>query len=252
MGRIVTACDENFWPALKALFNSYKQNSSRGFEFVAMIFGSSEFAQQVRDYGIEVVHNPVLDGAKHFPYADQWTEEMPVMYSRLWVPNIFNDGVRNIWVDADSLILWPLDELLRLEFNDPVASTVARGTIRQSAQGYKGPWKDCEVLASGLLVYNNDAYGKNNILNRCLRLMNENRHTFKHVVQSVLAIALHDNWLRLPYEWQVYGNRRTFVDWLERAKIVHYIGPYKPWLPMPEDPGLAYLAYSRHLWSNYS
>jgi lipopolysaccharide biosynthesis glycosyltransferase len=250
---IVTAIDEKYWPGLVALHNSIEMNSP-GFPLYCIVHGTAELAEAVWNIGVFPLRPPdAMDNVK-IPTSSEWLEEIPAMYSRLWIPELFPDWERTLWLDADTIVLDDLTPLFEMDLGEyPIASTVSGNMqgqprlVNTQVDGLpkgKGNFKGC---TSGVIVFNHRAYKEKRILEQCRIIMNESKLNLKFVVQSVLNLALRGDFLELNEMWQVFANRHTMTEKLHTAKIVHYVG-YLPWEKQETDVRIK----NCEIWNQYA
>lgn len=234
---VCTAIDRKYLPGLKALWNSIKKNSPY-VEFWVLAHGDESLVKDIHALGVDnVILNPVTDDTK-FPSSSEWPNEIPAMYSRLWMPQLFMRAKSSLWLDADTIVLEDLRPLFEINLGHyAVASTVSdnpRGQARMSETQVTGVLHQSErgkkCLTSGVILFNHTQWFKQDFLPRCLRIMNERNINLKFVVQSVLNLVLRGEFYVLDPMWQVQGNRKGLIGKLHEAKIIHYIG-MTPWEP---------------------
>jgi len=231
---IVTAIDRAYLPGLKALHNSYKANSP-GLKFACIVYGDDDLAQEVADRGIQVLHNPVMD--VKLPTTDRYPVGNPAMYCRLMLPHWFDCDT--VWMDADQVILKPLNPLFSLKYSKPCAA-VQSVPISQQVEGLR--WDDAGLYA-GLIHFNREVWLRERVTERCFDFMNTSKLVFKYVVQSVLGVVLRGNFHRLGKEWQHFGNRAQ-QPIQPNARVVHWHGWNRnPW---------TYPMANLELWKKYA
>lgn len=248
---IVTACDESYLPGLVALHNSYLRHSADGFSFCAIIEGSQEFAEHVyHDLGIHVFHAPVFSVA-NYPVSRVYPEPLPLFYSRLLVPSLFQGKKKSIYIDTDSLILQSLQPLVDADYGDyPVAAT--RSNSPQSKE-FVGGKEDVYGPMSSLYVFNHEPWFEKRVLDRCVEVMENEPTEYITIAQAVLQWVVGDDWYELPWETQAHAGHRTWVEYpKKRIFTLHFMGT-NPWdeykngiVPTPLKLEL------RELWKTYA
>lgn len=228
---IVTAIDEKYLPGLKALYNSYKANAGKGFKFHCIVYGSDKLRAEVRALGVNVIIPPKWRAI--YPTTKEWPESLPSMYARLLVPKLFKK--KAIWIDADCIVVKPLNELAKIEFSEVVAGVGFNGdryTLGFHINNLDPKLRSVRVPFAGLLIFNCEKWNKEKITEQCSDLMdNHGEMDFRYVVQSVLGYVLHGKFHWLDYKWQIFANRATSIP--ENAMILHYVGAV-PWLTKME------------------
>ena len=221
---IVTATDRNYLPGLIALHNSVLANSP-GTPLACLVHGDDELAEQVQARGIRVIHNPAI--GVPIPTGGHWPEPLPAMYSRLLIPHLVEGPA--LWLDADCIVLQPLDELFELELGEAPCAMVdpQKQTLHDQVGGYGGP--SCRACFNGLILFNGPAWRAKSVTERCRAAMTL-PYVWKYAVQSVMSYVLRGDWVNLPYRWNVFANRGPLPA---DTAIVHYVGGV-PW----GDPAL--------------
>lgn len=218
---IVTAIDRPYLPGLKALHNSIKRNSP-GIPVACIVYGDDDLADQVASRGIWVLHNPSMD--VRLPTTDRYPVGNPAMYCRLMLPKWFETDT--VWLDADQVVLQPLDPLFDMKYDEPCAC-VPSTQVKDHVIGSN----DCaDALYAGLIHMNRAVWNQERVTERCFELMNSSALTFKYVVQSVLGAVLSGRFMHLPPMWQRFGNRHHEAIPAD-AKVVHWHGHSRnPWM----------------------
>jgi len=224
---VITAIDEAYFPGLDALYNSFKANADPDLEFFCIVDGDADLVDRVAQLGVNVITPP--HWADRYPVSPWWPTELPALYARLQIPELFPDCERAIWIDADCIIIDPLTRLAGLDFTEPVAA------CRPSHERYKlgdmlinCPHDLMEVAGqfSGLLVFNIPAWNKLDITGKCAKAMMNTRIVYKWGDQSVLAYVLRGVYHELSMDWQTFAHRTDAT--LRDARILHWLGSV-PW-----------------------
>jgi lipopolysaccharide biosynthesis glycosyltransferase len=149
----------------------------------------------------------------------------PAMYCRLMVPQWY--GCDAVWLDADQVVLKPLDPLFETDYGDSPCAAVESTSIGNQVEGVTD---NTPALYAGLIVFNHRAWTQQRVTERCFETMNTSTLVFKYVVQSVLSYVLKGDFHRLHPMWQRFGNR-THESIPADAKVVHWHGHSRnPWM----------------------
>lgn len=227
----VTAIDRPYLPGLVALHNSILRNSPNT-RLAAMVYGDEDLAAKVRARGVSVVLNPQINA--NLPVSEIEPVANPAMYARLLIPSLFGDAV---WLDADQVVLKPLDPLFALDMGDlPCAAVPAHHGANRDDRPIEVSVGGCPIelgqapgIYSGLIRFNASAWTEQRVTERCFDLMNSSGLTFHYVVQSVMDYALLGKFYRLPLKWQRFGNRMP-NEVTPDACVVHWHGSrLTPW-----------------------
>lgn len=231
--KAVTAINRPFLPGLKALHRSIQRNSPN-VELACMAYG--DVADDVRALGIEVLDNVSVNDV--LPAGEGTESGCEPMYARLLVPHLFGDA---IWLDADQIVLRPLDELFRISHKHACAAVPGVPLSKE----VRGLVSNADGLYSGLIAFNAKVWKEQRITERCIALMNGeqgSKITYRFVVQSYIGAVLNGQFHRLKDHWQAFANRgRLEAD----ARVVHWHGrERKPW-NRPDMPNV-------DLWREYA
>jgi lipopolysaccharide biosynthesis glycosyltransferase len=107
------------------------------------------------------------------------------------------------------------------------------------------------------MLVNVEAWVANDIAEQCRAFLTERPEYVRLADQDALNVVVADQWRRLPLEWNVVpisayikGNEDAYragdilplddaLALEERARILHFAGPFKPWNPaFPPGPVL--------------
>lgn len=252
---IVTATDERYLPGAIALYNSYLEHSQEGFSFHVLAYGDKSLKQKLEALGINVILNPSI-GAKTLPmsYKYDWYRheiESSAMYARLIVPDLFPGAEYSIWVDADAIILKPLDDLLIDMTTKPVGCTEAWDTMDKAIGGCKLTGK--HGIMSAFIVFNHRAWIEKEIYKKCLDLMHTSKMQFHTVVQGVLQYILQHDYHKYPKFHQVQGGHASTPNNIKNAYFLHFCGT-NPWEDFPQHlhPVPAHKWAARKIWKAYA
>jgi lipopolysaccharide biosynthesis glycosyltransferase len=254
MTPIVTSCDESFLPGLKALYNSYLQNSQEGFSFHALIYGSRDFADYLEnDLAIDVILKPVFP-TDNYPTSKQYPNQVPVMWQSLLVPDLFSEYEKSVYIDTDSLILQNLQPLVDVNQGDHVmAATRCNGNI---ATCYS-PTTPSEGRRYGpmtsLMIYNHEPWQRKKMLDRIVETMQRRDITWHMIGQGVLHYVIGRDWQELPWTSQAHAGHDTYFT-APRHEVftLHFMGT-KPWQEF-SDPRYSTerKLETRKLWQTYA
>ncbi len=174
----------------------------------------------------------------------------PIMYARLLVPEILPSAGRVLYVDADMLVLRPIEELWATNLGthpcaccqDLAIPTVgSKMGIRGRRTHHLRP--DDPYFNAGVILIDIPAWNEKAVTDRAfdyLALRQEDVNLFD---QEALNAALAGDWHRLSYRWNLIASvaggpfldTRPLdgVDYTKSLRdpcILHYAGTLKPWL----------------------
>lgn len=166
------------------------------------------------------------------------------MYYRIFASEFLPVNLdRILWLDADLVVLKDLKELFFTDFhgmsvavcghrervlNEPVMNTTGVERL--------GLKKDDVYFNSGVLLMNLDKIRNNFNKEDVLKLIYEKEGLLVNPDQDILNLLYQDD--KLVLDWKKYNYQAHFdwdysneKQWLEEsAAIVHYVGPFKPWV----------------------
>lgn len=189
---------------------------------------------------------------------DGWCANLPdpgrftrAAYGRLFIDLVAPDSSRAIYLDADTVIIRPIDELLHLDLKGVIAAGVQDEYIPSigSPEGI-ADWSRFGLdprepyFNSGVLVIDLREWRRCGVAAKALGYLKSARPGIELIDQEALNYALYGRWRLLPVHWNVgrywyRGERRQgcFRDLVSRARILHYTTEYKPWSLPHKVPG---------------
>lgn len=241
---IVTAATSDYLPGVRALHNSYLENSSDGFSFTVLAYG--DIGPQLDEWGIDYLPDvPTPDG---LPPGQKWMQDHRASFARWRVPDLF-ESRHAIFIDADALILRPLHRWLEFD-GPPVAGTRSWQPMSRETVG-------CNDGRHGMLcsaiAFDCWRWLELGMYDRCVETMRRTDLVFRNCDQSVLQVALRGDWHCLPSEWQAQACHPH--QNLEAADVLHFTG-LNPWQPIPEamyanEAAMETRIKARALWQRY-
>lgn len=241
---IVTAATSDYLPGVRTLYNSFKRNSADGFSFHVLGFGDIE--PQLREMGVDYLMEVATPD--HLPPGQAWMQDHRASFARWLVPDIFHTR-RALFIDADALILKPLDAWLDFE-GPPVAGTQSWQPMSRETIGCTDPRAGMLCSAIAFDCYRWLELG---MYDRCVETMRRDDLVFRNCDQSVLQVALRGDWHRHPDHWQAQACHPN--QDLGAAYILHFTG-LNPWQPIPPEwkesaARTATRTASRAMWRQY-
>ncbi|MBK1992458.1 glycosyltransferase family 8 protein, partial [Campylobacter sp. 2018MI35] len=277
---IIFSCDDNYLSYLAVILNSIKINSDKEFNYDICILydtlnqdGIKKIINFIQDINISIRFiniSPYIYQAKkqvHFHTAAHFKEST---YYRFFIPSIFKNYKKIIYLDCDMLILRDLKDLFLIDFDTSIAAckelVIILRTINKIDLYYidflnnKKPFKNIyNYIQCGVLVYNIYKCIENNFTQRCLE-------TLKYlerppiVDQDVINSAFDGDISFLDSKWNFTWNLPIkhpnfsnllpdeLVDealkMINNPYIIHYNDIFKPW----NSPHLP----NAHLWWHYA
>ncbi|WP_426508604.1 DUF4422 domain-containing protein [Serratia proteamaculans] len=182
-------------------------------------------------------------------------------YARLFIPKLFSEFDKVIFIDADTVVESDLAELMSIPLGNNLVAAVKDivmegfvlfGAMSQSSDGIM-PAKEYlsnslemdnpdDYFQAGILVFNIAQMNKENTFSSLMSAMKSKTYWF--LDQDIMNKVFHGRVHYLPLEWNVYhgnGNTedffpnlpfKTYMSFLEarrNPKMIHFAGENKPW-----------------------
>ena len=193
-------------------------------------------ADEVRALGIEVIEGVHVND--HLPEAEGTPEGCQPMYARLAAYRLLG---KCLWLDADQVVLKPLDALFSIVTDKPCAAVPSTPLHHQ----IEGENSNIPAIYSGLVVFT-EQWATQRITEQCIELMNARNRAYRYrfADQSYISHVLRGNFHRLELEWQGFANRIQ-APLPSDSRVAHWHGrEKKPWTH-PTMPNAA-------LWREYA
>lgn len=163
------------------------------------------------------------------------------MYNRLLVAGALHGRTRRVlYLDADTLCISPLGELLATEFEGAVSIVVHDGELSPGQCVVLG-LKNGRYFNSGMMLIDVDRWLERNVSSRCAELLAE-RPNFRWADQDALNFLLDGEARFVDERWNVQCNLYAAMKAIpfdgspappavlpEGAALLHYTGRAKPW-----------------------
>jgi lipopolysaccharide biosynthesis glycosyltransferase len=171
-----------------------------------------------------------FDGLPH-----DWGSSV-MTYARLALPELV-DTSRVIYIDADLIVQRDLTSFMTLDLEGKTVAA-ARNPALKTLGEEQLPIEEFDLdpvasyLQAGFLVIDLDQWRERKISQRVLEYLRTHPDHSIYWDQSALNVVLYGDWLALSGRWN------TVAFWADSGKqgaclddpILHFIGPYKPWL----------------------
>ena len=253
---IITCSDKNYIPGVIALYNSLKKVHGSDYDFHLLADGKPEDFKVFEGTDVNVIFNQSLDKN---PKGGEWKEELPCMYSRVLIPNIFEEKYeRSLYLDADTLVIGDISELDQMKLKHEIAAlpNSACFNANKAKNSYhfeKWDRPDRELLNydsinSGVILFNNKRWVENEMTSKFIEVINDTRISAKFVVQGYMSIILKGNFDFLGKKYNIsLSSDISFLK--DDNRIVHYIGGRR--LKKPWEYGETKLGYINYWKQNY-
>nr|MDT0661993.1 glycosyltransferase family 8 protein [Micromonospora sp. DSM 115978] len=278
--RIAYAADDDYARPLAAAARSLLDNCAAGtrIDLVVLSSGITEQNQRRLARSWESVHLRSLTfvdvGKQSFGVLPRQSESnghvMRAVYGRLAIPAVVpQDWDRILYLDADTVVREDLTALFAWNLNGEAVA--ARRDPIITELGHPGGVQCYEEIGadprapycnSGVLAMDLELWRRRDLAGKVLSYVHVHGDRMNLRDQEGLNAVLRGSFAPLPWEWNtitLIGRdrvpRNPGVDIPERAKILHYVGPTKPWTSGGSRlPGAEYFfaALERTVWGGRS
>ena len=269
---IVFAFDDNFFECGYVAIKSMIDNCTSGSFLKIFILYSDlsidniELLKTLSDGNVEFNFIKMDDIVKSYAgdliLSPQWTV---TTYYRLWIPQLFKDYKRVIYLDSDLIVQFDITEFMQLDIgNNYVAAVIDQG-IASGLQSefsrylYKALNTNdlSEYFNAGILIMNIEELIKFDFFNTCMKVRREIKNPgcadqdvlnvvcqgkvfFMDWVNNAQTVFFSEygknllpDFLAIPENIEFYNK---YLNIFKNAKIIHYTSGDKPWT----NPGLKY------------
>jgi lipopolysaccharide biosynthesis glycosyltransferase len=175
-------------------------------------------------------------------------------YLRFWVDELLPGRARAIYLDPDTIVAGPIEELWRTDLRGNVLGAVPIPNSTRPATHRMPPGS--QFFNAGVLLIDLQAWRERNCRDRCLGYLRRHPERALDGDQDILNLVLIGEWLPLDYVWNVINPfYRPSYDLklppaevariCAQARIVHFNGSHKPWFYLDNHPRKA--EYVRNL-----
>lgn len=148
-------------------------------------------------------------------------------YFRYMIADVLPDIDRVLYLDGDTIVNGDISELFDTDLTNYYCAGVS--DIYIESVGYKKTLGlDGLYINAGVIFFNLDEMRKTNIAEKLFKLTAENN--FKYQDQDAINIAFNGKMRELDCVYNFKrAHQKAFPEKIPSAKIVHYVGPNKPW-----------------------
>jgi lipopolysaccharide biosynthesis glycosyltransferase len=150
--------------------------------------------------------------------------------------------------DIDKLLYLDCDLIVRDDIEELWATDISQHFLAAAPDPYSdnhvnlGFREDEKYFNSGVLLVNLAKWRESDVLPQLLRYVEQNSQILRYHDQCALNAIFRNQVLFLPYRWNFPSRnadlpphalgmtRREFRELRQKPSIVHYTGPFKPWL----------------------
>lgn len=240
------ACDDRYIPCLSVSLLSLIENADKNTEYRVVVLNSglkeenkahiTRLAGCASDSEISNVSVSFVDVSEHLrTVADQLSLRdyySLSIYFRIFIPSLFPEIEKAIYLDADTVLLSDVALLYRIELGDHLLAAASDAVVaseevfrRYADEGVGIPYN--RYFNSGVMVMNLCEMRKCNLQKCFTDLLNTYHFNTICPDQDYLNVICRDRVLYIGSEW----NKMT-VDHTpcEKLHLIHYNMFFKPWL----------------------
>lgn len=233
------ATDNNYIPFLAVALKSMQDNANKKYTYNIHILHNGLSAKNVNlinkfnNNNFNIIYNDVAKSLAKFKTTlftrDYYSQ---AIYYRLFIPSMFPEYKKAIYLDCDVAVKGDISELFSTELENNLLGAVADEAVGivPEFQAYTKNFLDVEgskYFNSGVLVMNLDELRNFNFENKFVDLLN--KFQFKVAPdQDCLNVLCKDKITFISKVW----NKMPFPDQnltVEDLKLIHYNLSYKPW-----------------------
>lgn len=234
--------DERYLPYLSVTLESIKRNMSKNFEYEVRVLCSAFSEEgkaslekiQCDGLKIEVVslEEKIKDKREQlsFRLRDYYSE---AIFYRLFIPSLFPDLEKAIYIDCDTVLNTDIAELYLTELGENIVGAVSDESIPAVPEfcAYVKNYLGVEVsdyINSGVLVMNLDAFRRERIEEKFLRILESKNPDTVAPDQDYLNVLCKGKIHYLPHVWNKQPKPENIIP-ANKTKLIHYNMFNKPW-----------------------
>ena len=173
---------------------------------------------------------PIHNSEENYLRAQFFT--MSIFY-RLFIPNLFPQYDKAVYLDADTIICTDIAELYNTEIGDNMFASVPDMSIRfikplqvyiKECQGIFPPEK---YINNGVILFNMKAFRDKKFVDKFYSLIEKYHFDNIDPDQAYMNEICEDKIYHLPLEWDAMPNENT--EPISKPGLIHYNLFFKPW-----------------------
>jgi lipopolysaccharide biosynthesis glycosyltransferase len=239
---IVFSCDDNYLPCLAVALSSLEKNANKNYKYDIYILHSNsisfknirrilkEFKKDCFYIVFKDVSKEVAKYKDNFHLRDYYTIST---YFRLFIPSLFPQYDKVLYLDSDIVILGDISELYfkNIDYKllggvveDVMANTDVFGTYVEKALGIERH----KYINAGIILINTKLFNSEHILEKFFDLIN----AFNFYVtqdEDYLNVLCKDRIAYFENEWN-YSTICEEKTPVSQIKLLHYKMASKPWI----------------------
>lgn len=259
---VACATDDGYAPHCAAMLHSLLAHHPAGSVQVYVLHGTGTLSEASRGRLSEVAAggDAAIDWLEVRPAdiaAFPATRFHPACWYRVLLPDLLPRAPRVLYLDADLIVLEPLDELWSADLRGRAFAAVVNPLypFMPDRAATLGLASASEYLNSGVLLMDLERMRATGLAAR-LRAYAQDHPDNPWPEQDALSVVCRGEWAALPPRWNAQTTVFDLADGQlpyppdqarearQRPAIVHFIGPLKPWTYLCRHP-LRHV-YARH------
>ncbi len=241
---VALAFDNNYWAPAYTVMRSicFHSRAVERFEFHLCEYGVSEAHRADLDrisqeFPVRIHHYDVLQ-LESFCKAEAMLPAQgnlhSVIYARMLLDQLVPEDVgRMIYLDCDTLVATPLEELFETDLEGKTLGAVADTQSMKGKMGYDirakadifNPADD--YFNSGVLVIDMERFRRAGVLSHMQKFQETGIIDRLYYDQDMLNLIFRGDWHGLPWRYNVIDPRHAHETL--QPKILHFTGGHKPW-----------------------
>ena len=268
--QIVICFDDNYSLSGGALINSIYKNSSDDKNYDIIILENNVSARNkarlvslVSDKSNFLIRFFDVNAFSEMKSVYTRGHFSAATYARLFIPSIFSNSEKVIFIDADTIVESDIGELASIDLKDNLVAAVkdivmegfvkfgalahvdgevSNITAEQYLKNILGMKDTQKYFQAGIVIFNISQMNLEGTFLQLINTMKERNYWF--LDQDIMNKVFYNRVHYLPFEWNVYhGNGNTdaffpnlqfstymsFLEARKKPKMIHFAGENKPW-----------------------
>ena len=266
---VVFATDNNFVPYLGVTIKSLVENSSEenNYDIVILFSNVDEYNRKrlksLEEKNVSIRFYDMTDLMEE--YKDDWyvhSNWSDAVYYRFYIPQIFINYSKVVFLDADTIIKFDISELFNMDIGTNQLAAV-QDIPRMQDNDFHSQFikekleiKCCQYFNAGVLVFNLQYINNRTFLAQSMEALKklenpffQDQDVFNYIFKNnvyYLDNSYNTSWNCVHFWTNCRENlpKEIYAKYhlsLMNPKIIHYAGAYKPW----KQP---WLYYSEYFW----
>ena len=174
-----------------------------------------------------------FQAVKSYPHLNLST------YNRLMIPELLPQLNKVIYFDSDAIAVDDIAELYNIDIGEAYFAGIKDPFSDKNAEriGYT----QAPYINAGITVFNCKQLRKNNYFNKVLSAVNLLKDKALCADQDFINYCFHKNFKIIPQKWNVFipfniqrykmeePKDSDYIESKNHSKIIHFVGPDKPW-----------------------